>query len=475
MPEIIDSCLQHLKIGYFLFLLILPFLFITSFLVSKINLKAYKIYQLLIGVIYYFLLLEGKLKPFILFILLILMNIIILYILKFSKHKNIYFLKFKADKFFFILAIFLNLLPLIFMKDYIPLIKFEPNYFIRIIGLSYFVLNSISMFVDYYEDKFEEFSILDIAVYSIYFPKIFAGPLVRFKDFIDELNNNYKNKSFSTLNFGLFLISIGIVKKWLADYIFQYATNVINNPLGYSGEQLFITIYIYTLYIFLDFSGYTDIARGTSTIMGINLPENFRSPYLAKNLRDFWRRWHITLYEWIRDYIYIKLLGGNRKGKVRTYINILIAFTLSGIWHGNYINYVIWGFFHGIGVILSRFYKGRDFIEVFTGWFITFNTVATLWIVFAITDLHKIILYFQNLILNFSFKGIGAFILGRYDIVIVMLIGYTIAFTDWKIKDVISNLEDEKISVIFNFAMYIFALILLNNKVAVSPFLYESF
>jgi len=238
---------------------------------------------------------------------------------------------------------------------------------------------------------------------------------------------------------------------------------------------LFITIYIYTLYIFLDFSGYTDIARGTSSIMGINLPENFRSPYLAKNLRDFWRRWHITLYEWIRDYIYIKLLGGNRKGTVRTYINILIAFTLSGIWHGNYINYVIWGFFHGLGVILSRFYKGKSLIEVITGWFITFNTVATLWIIFAITDLNKIILYFQNLILNFSFKGIGAFIVGRYDIVIVMLIGYTIAFTDWKVKDVISNLEDEKVFVIFNFAMYIFALILLNNKVAVSPFLYESF
>ena len=475
MPEIIGNCLPHLRIGYFLFLLILPFLFVASFLISKINLKLYKFYQLTVGIIYYFLLLEGKFKPFILFILLILMNIILIYILKFSKHKKIYFLKFKADKFFFILAIILNLLPLIFMKDYIPLIKIEPNYFIQIIGLSYFVLNSISMFVDYYEDKFENFSILDIAVYSIYFPKIFAGPLVRFKDFIDELNNNYKNKNFSNLNFGLFLISIGILKKWLADYIFQYANNVINNPSGYSGEQLFITIYIYTLYIFLDFSGYTDIARGTSIIMGINLPENFKSPYLARSLRDFWRRWHITLYEWIRDYIYIKLLGGNRKGTLRTYINILIAFTLSGIWHGNYINYIIWGFFHGIGVSLSRYFKGRNLAEIFIEWFITFNTVALLWVIFAITDLNKIFLFFQTMFTNFHIKGILAFLIGRYDIVIIMIIGYSIAFSDWKVKEIMSTQKGGKAYIIFNLIIYTFALILLNNKVAVSPFLYESF
>ena len=475
MSEIILNCLEHLRIGYFLFLLILPFLYIASFLTAKINLKFYKIYQLVIGVIYYFLLLEGNFKPFILFILLIVINIILLHILKFSKHKKIYFLSFRAEKFFFILAIFLNLLPLIFMKDYIPLIKIEPNYFIQVIGLSYFVLNSISMFVDYYEDKFEKFSILDVAVYSIYFPKIFAGPLVRFKDFTDELNQNYQNKGFPDLNLGVFLISIGIVKKWFADYIFQYASNVINNPSGYSGEQLFITIYIYTLYIFLDFSGYTDIARGTSKIMGIDLPENFKSPYLARSLRDFWRRWHITLYEWIRDYIYIKLLGGNRKGTFRTYINILIAFTLSGIWHGNYINYLIWGFFHGVGVSLSRYFKGKSLFEIFIEWFITFNSVAFLWIIFAITDLNKIFLYFQNIFTNFNIKGLEAFIIGRYDIITVMIVGYIIAFSDWKIKETIQNFKDVKVFTVFSFILYIVAIILLNNKVSVSPFLYESF
>jgi len=473
--EIIDNCVQHLRIGYFLFLLILPFIVGLSYITAKLNLRFYKIYQILIGIIYYFLLLEGNVKPFLLFISLILINIILMYILKYSKHKNIYFFGLKADKFFFPVAIVLNLTPLLFMKDYIPLLKIEPNYFIQIIGLSYFVLNSISMFIDYYEDKFKEFSILDIFVYSIYFPKIFAGPLVRFKDFIDELNGNYKNKTFSSLNFGLFLISFGIIKKWLADYTFQYTSNLLNNPSGYSGEQLFIAIYLYTLYIFLDFSGYTDLARGTSLLMGINLPENFKSPYLSKNLREFWRRWHITLYEWIRDYVYIKLLGGNRKGKIRTYINILIAFTLSGMWHGNYFNYIIWGFFHGIGVIISRYYKGRSLSEIFIWWFTTFNIVALLWIIFAINDLNKIFLFFQNILTDFNLKGLVAFYISRYDLIIVMIVGYTIAFLDNKVKDILQLLDDEKIYITFNILFYTFALILLNNKVAVSPFLYENF
>ncbi len=467
MSEIINNCIQHLRIGYFLFLLILPFIFLVSYYLFKLSKSAYKYFQLFLGIGYYFLLLEGKIAPFLLFIFLILMNIVLMYILKYTKGIQ--------RKGFLILGIILNLTPLILMKDYFKFLTIEPNYFIQIIGISYFVLNSISMLVDYYDEKFKDFSPLDIFIYSIYFPKIFAGPLVRFKEFVEELNRGYSDKSIIDLNSGLFLISFGIIKKWLADYIFQFANAVFSNPSGFSGGELFITIYIYTAYIFLDFSGYTDIARGTSILMGIRLPENFRSPYLSTNFREFWRRWHITLYEWIKDYIYIRLLGGSRKRKLRTYINILIAFILSGAWHGNYFNYIIWGFFHGLGVIISRFANFEDKFRKAISWFITFNSVAILWIVFAITDLSKLKTFFYHLFTDFNIKAIYVFSLAKWDLMLVLAIGYIIAFTDIFIKERVYLINKEKYLLALNFAIYSLALILLNYKVSVSPFLYESF
>jgi len=467
LSELIGNCIQHLRIGYFLFLLILPFIFLANYFLFNINKNSYKYFQLAVGVAYYFVLLEGKIIPFVLFIFLILMNIILMYILKHTDGIQ--------KKIFLILGITLNLTPLILMKDYFKFLPIEINYFVQIIGISYFVLNSISMLVDYYDKKFTDFSPLDIFVYAIYFPKIFAGPLVRYKEFTDELNRGYSDKSLIDLNTGLFLISFGIIKKWLADYIFQFANAVFTNPTGYSGGELFITIYIYTAYIFLDFSGYTDIARGTSLLLGIRLPENFRSPYLSTNFREFWRRWHITLYEWIKDYIYIRLLGGSRKGKIRTYINILIAFILSGMWHGNYFNYIIWGFFHGLGVILSRFVELKNKISKFIGWFITFNSVALLWVVFAITDLKKLVAFFQHLITDFNPKVLYVFTIAKWDLMLVLAIGYVIAFTDIFIKERVQLITRVLIFIAVNVILYTIAIILLNYKVSVSPFLYESF
>ncbi len=391
-------------------------------------------------------------------------NLCLLYILRFT-NKN---------RFILLLSVALNLVPLLFVKDYIPLIKLEPNYFISIVGLSYFVLNSISMFVDFYDEKFHRFSPLDVVVYLIYLPKVLAGPLVRFGEFIRELSLNYRDKSYSELNLGAFLLSWGIVKKWLGDYMFQYVSPALSNPTGFSGEQLLLSAYIYALYIFLDFSGYTDMARGTSILMGIRLPENFRSPYLAKNLREFWRRWHITLYQWIRDYIYIRLLGGNRKGRVWTFFNIMVAFTLSGAWHGNYVNYILWGILHGLGVALSRFHTGSNIFSALLGWLVTFNAVVFLWVIFAITDLEKIGLYFRGMV-NFEATRLSSLLLIRQDILIVSALGLVIAFSDSAIKDKVSTKGTGRLIPLVSFAMYILALVLINTKVSVSPFLYEGF
>ena len=444
--------------------MLLPFIFLASVLASKVNTTIYKVFQAIVGTIYYLFILNLKVEPFFILLSIAGLNLSLLYLLKLSNRSKIVLT----------LSIALNLIPLLSIKDYIPFVKLEPNYFISIVGLSYFVLNSISMFVDFYDRKFNKFSPLDVVVYLIYFPKILAGPLVRFAEFSQELNSNYRDKSRAELYSGVFLISWGIIKKWLADYMFQYVSPALNNPAGFPGEQLFISAYIYALYIFLDFSGYTDIARGVSLLMGIRLPENFMSPYLAKNLREFWRRWHITLYQWIRDYVYVKLLGGSRKGNIRTFINIMVAFILSGAWHGNYLNYVLWGALHGLGVYLSRFHTGNNILSSFLGWIVTFNSMVFLWIVFAITDLEKVILYFRTVV-SIEPTGLQNFLLSRQDILAVTTLGFLIAFSDSTLKDKVYTWSTSRAMPFINFAVYLLALILINTKVSVSPFLYEGF
>ncbi len=478
MQEIINSCFSHIKIGYFLFFLIFPALYLGSLFFSKKGNFHYRIYLLVISLIYYFLLEINHIEAFLVLILLSLMNVVILQKIYLSKKFNLNIFNYPLDKIFLITGIFLNLLPLVFIKDYIKVIGIDIKAFVflNIIGLSYFVFNSISMLVDFYKGTFKYFTPLDVLTYLFYFPKVLAGPLVRFSEFVRELYVNYQTKSYRDLNYGLFLISFGVAKKWIADFIFNAASPVLTMPESFSGDRLFLTVYMYSLFIFLDFSGYTDIARGISILLGINLPENFNTPYLSKNLKEFWRRWHITLYQWIKDYIYIDLLGGNRKGTLRTYLNILIAFTLSGIWHGNYLNYVLWGFFHGLGVILSSFVgELKSSIQRFFSWFITFNTVSFLWMFFAIVEINKLSLFFSHLFKDFRFYGIFEYMYFKPEIFLALLVGFSIAFLDTKIKKQFSKLEDEKLLLTFNTLFFFFVLILLNLKKTVSPFLYESF
>ncbi|WP_051654148.1 MBOAT family O-acyltransferase [Persephonella sp. KM09-Lau-8] len=469
MQELITGCIDHLRIGNVLFFLLLPLLFLLSYFSSRLSITGYKLFQVFIGFIYYLLILKGNLPALFVFLNLIAVNYLLL------RNMDLFDNKPSVRRAILIVAIVINLIPLIMMKDYLPLLKTEPNYFIQIVGLSYFSLNVISMFVDFYKRKFRKFFLIDFLLYSIYFPKIFAGPLVRYREFIRQVNWNYRNKTFNDLNLGVFLLALGIIKKWFADYLFQYSSAVFSNPAGFSGEELFMNIYVYTAYIFLDFSGYTDLARGTSLLMGINLPENFRSPYLSKSFREFWRRWHITLYQWIRDYVYIDLLGGNRKGKIRTYINILIAFILSGIWHGNYFNYIIWGFSHGLGVIFTRDLKEDSKIKRYLMWFLTFNLIAVLWIVFAITDISTLKDYFVTMVTGFNPAGLASFVVFRTDIVIPLILGFGIAFIDsWLKEKFVVNLPPYRFYAVSSI-LFLIAIFLLNYKVAVSPFLYESF
>ncbi len=478
MQEVIGSCFTHIKIGYFLFFLIFPFIYIGSLIFSKKGNLYYRTFLLVSSLLYYFLLEINHLEAFLVLVLLALMNVVVLQKIYISKKFNLTFFDYPLAKVFLIIGIILNLIPLIFIKDYIKILGIDTKtlVFLNIIGLSYFVFNSISLLVDFYKERFKYFTPLDVFIYLFYFPKVLAGPLVRFKEFVQELYTNYSSKSYMDLNYGLFLISFGVVKKWIADFVYSTTSPVLSTPEAFSGDRLFLSIYMYSIFIFLDFSGYTDIARGTSLLLGIKLPENFNTPYLSKNLKEFWRRWHITLYQWIKDYIYIDLLGGNRKGKFRTYLNILVAFTLSGIWHGNYFNYVIWGFLHGIGVILSSFIgELKNKVQAIFSWFVTFNAVSFLWMFFAIIELDKLSVFFSNLFKDFNIFGIFEYLYFKPEVFLALFIGFSISFLDTKIKAQFSKLENEKVLLAFNSIFFFLILILLNFKKNVSPFLYESF
>jgi len=235
---------------------------------------------------------------------------------------------------------------------------------------------------------------LDYAFYITFFPHLVAGPIVRAKDFLYQINTGLiLNKVF--LAEGLYLIVKGLFKKAVvADYVAQYVDLVYANPSGFSGFENMMAMYGYTLQIFCDFSGYTDMAIGLAAIMGFKLCENFNSPYQATNITEFWRKWHISLSSWLRDYIYIPL-GGNRNGKAMQQVNQLITMLIGGLWHGASWRFILWGGLHGLALITHKVYSqsalGKAIPEnrftKFIGWLITINTVSVLWILFRVPDI----------------------------------------------------------------------------------------
>ena len=233
--------------------------------------------------------------------------------------------------------------------------RFLPN---APLGLSFFAFVSVAYITDVYWEKTSgEHNLIRYIEYIFFFPKVCMGPITRYGQLAEDLHCHRITENNTYL--GIRRFCIGFSKKILlanqmgaaADAMFEAATAI---PAGYA----WIGLLSYTLQIYLDFSSYTDMAIGLGLILGIRLPENFNYPYIAKNIQDFWRRWHISLSLWFRDYVYIPL-GGNRRGKLRTYCNLLTVFLLTGIWHGASWSFVIWGLFHGIFQLLERSPLGR--------------------------------------------------------------------------------------------------------------------
>jgi alginate O-acetyltransferase complex protein AlgI len=296
--------------------------------------------------------------------------------------------------------------------------RLEPLDILLPIGISFFTFQSISYKVDVYKGKLAACeSLLDYAFYMSFFPHIVAGPIVRAKDFLYQINGPLDTRKIF-VNTGLYLILKGYIKKAIfADYLSQYADLVYSGSgsIGsFSGFEHLMAMYAYTLQIFCDFSGYTDMAIGIAAVMGFKLCENFDSPYQSLSITEFWRRWHISLSSWLRDYIYIPL-GGNRKGPVLQMVNQLATMLIGGLWHGASLRFVAWGAGHGLALVghklwlktgTDQYLKDRpsplpkkvaSIIYDGFSWLITFHVVALLWILFRVQTTDDILLCFEKI------------------------------------------------------------------------------
>ncbi|HRG54239.1 MAG TPA: MBOAT family O-acyltransferase [Bacteroidia bacterium] len=273
------------------------------------------------------------------------------------------------------------------------------------IGLSFHTFQAMSYTIEVYRGKQQaEKNLLNYSLYVLYFPQLVAGPIERPQELLPQLKKPFQF-DYSNLTSGLFRISIGFFKKVvIADRLALFVDPVYSNLSEHNGLSILLATVFFAFEIYCDFSGYTDIALGTSRMMGITLMENFKNPYTATSLREFWSRWHISLSSWFRDYVYIPL-GGNRTSTARWAINLLIVFFLSGLWHGARWNFVAWGVIHGTLLILERFIqKNIKFkLPAFLSGCIVFACTCFAWIFFRANGINDAFLAIEK-IAQFSFE-----------------------------------------------------------------------
>lgn len=297
--------------------------------------------------------------------------------------------------------------------------NFQPLDLILPVGISFYTFQSVSYIIDVAKGRVKAAERwLDYAFFLSFFPALVAGPIVRADYFLPQIAEEHRATRTELYN-GLWLILAGVVKKAaVADYIAQYNDLVFDSPGAYHGFDALMGIAGYTMQIYCDFSGYSDMAIGIALIMGFRLARNFDFPYKALNLSGFWRRWHISLSTWLRDYVYIPL-GGNRRGTLRTYLNNFITMLVGGLWHGAAWKFVFWGAMHGAGLAVHKALKpvtGRlpdNFAVRALSWMVTITFVALLWVFFRAESWRDAVEIILSVGGEFSFKGVCAFVASR--------------------------------------------------------------
>ena len=355
----------------------------------------------------------------------------------------------KKRKWFFTLSVFWNLGTLGYYK--------YTNFFFSIlndighlnlqhvdiflpIGISFFTFQTMSYTFDIYRRNLVPLkSFADFCFFVSFFPQLVAGPIVRATDFLPQIHKKISlNKE--QIASALFLIIGGLVKKAIiADYVsINFVDRVFSEPGRFSGVENLIGIYGYALQIYCDFSGYSDIAIGLARLIGFELRINFDLPYRSASVTEFWRRWHISLSSWLKDYLYISL-GGNRKGKLRQYINLMITMLLGGLWHGASWNFVFWGGIHGIGLVFDKLIMKWRFLATkfgkIMGVIVTFNFVCFAWIFFRAPDFASAGVMLKQIFTAFQPSIFFDWIKDFRGVAILILLGYIMHYVPKKFDD----------------------------------------
>lgn len=348
------------------------------------------------------------------------------------------FQKNKYKKLILIITLAINIGILIIIKS--ELIK---NIIVPL-GISYYTFQVVSYLIDVYRNKYKpEKNIAKYFVYTMYFPYLFIGPINRFNDISNSLFKEDKKINLSSMYNGILRIGWGFFKKLLiANRINVLITAITQNPSEYNGAFALFAMFLYSIQLYADFSGGIDIVIGFSKVLQINIKENFDTPYISQNIQEFWRRWHISLSSWFRDYVYIPL-GGNRCSKLRNYFNTIVVFLLSGLWHG--VNYVLWGLLHAIFLILGKFITTKNKYINIT---VTFLIVSFLWSFFIWPTTLESLQMMGSVFTTFNYSELFSNILNLglnlANYIVLILAVVLLIIYDLKRKKINSKIKDLK-------------------------------
>lgn len=403
---------------------------------------------------------------------------------------------------FLIIGIFFNLILLFWFKYSIFFLEEIVNPFIKILNinprplpqiilplaLSFYTFHALSYLIDVYKKKVPaEKNIINLGLYFLLFPHLVAGPIVRFGEIMSDLKN--RQQTLSNFSYGISRFIIGLSKKVLIADILSGITDEIFAipPQNMTWETAWLGLICFTLQIYFDFSGYSDMAIGIASMLGFKFPENFNYPYISGSIREFWQRWHITLYRWFRDYVYIPL-GGNRVSEMRYALNILFVFALTGLWHGAAWHYIIWGLLQGVFILLERFKErvAKDFLSPFKHLYALFAIFVS-WVFFRSEDTTYAISFLKRLFIDFSsphpqFRSFSFFIDNERQLAIVLgIIFSTPIFKIIYEKILIKYLNNQKINFSFQnvkiaylTCLLILSILYIANQ-TYNPFLYFKF
>ena len=306
------------------------------------------------------------------------------------------------------LSIAILISPLIFFKYSTFLLEvFYADFLLKYsykgelpLAISFLTFTAIAVLIDRKNKINNQYNIFNISEYLLFFPQLIAGPILRLNQLIPQLNNKILFLK-DNIKFGIILFSVGYIKKvYFADNIGIYIDPYFEDPSLTDSKDLIKAFLLFPIQIYFDFSGYIDMALGVSKVLGINLPQNFNKPYFACSITDFWRRWHITLSSWFKDYLYIPI-GGSYVANYRVYLNLSITMCIAGLWHGASFNFILWGFLNGLILSLEKLFKIEKFAYSFIKNLFYCFVIFNLWVIFRISDFSIMPIFFGKLYSNF--------------------------------------------------------------------------